>query len=346
MAGEDRQGLGKWQLPLVPGIPGGLPLLYEAEQGDWLHGVNTFPGPKRRPVEDIEAKRRLYLRLADATEISADGQVKLRPDWRDRAVQFSNLFAPPVEELDQETWRTPIQKFGEEALVMAWTLQLRDRLQSREYASLFSAIVAAVQVQFLSGRLRYEVRQIPGTQPAESEPQSLPVEDAKERAKALVRGLEKDAQRPGRARAMGLIKTGDPRRDCWQHAADTLARIIASKTRDANLSCMAAQPKRGVVRFSNSILFASPLSRIWFGLWEDLSGIRLGSCQRCGQMFTARKAGKNVKRYCGARCRIATNVQLHRKKLRDSEPKSNAKPRHQPRSQAAPGRRPASKAKP
>jgi hypothetical protein len=179
----------------MPPVPGSTPT--RPQPSDWT--APALPGraacyqfrrdggglAKRRPVKDIEAKRRLYLRLADATEISSDGQIKLRPDWRDRAVQFSNLFAPPVEELDQETWRAPIQKFGEEALVMAWTLQLRDRLQSREYASPFPALVAAVQVQFLSGRLRYEVRQILGTQPAESEPQSLPVEDAKERARAL-----------------------------------------------------------------------------------------------------------------------------------------------------------------
>jgi hypothetical protein len=327
-------GLRKWQFPFGPLseslAPEASTLYFEAE-GEWLVGRELTPQHGRPTVAEIEAERRLYLRLVDATEVTEEGQIILRPDWREQALRFANLYAPPRGRESVDETRAPICTFAEEALVMAWALRLKECLLDVErHESPHPAVVAAVQLsalQYLSlpGRLiDYEAR-LREAKSVPHEPESLPIETAEAIATNFL-GLERQAG--GNEESWG-----------WQYAASALAWVTFKKGRGATPFCAATHLSRRVVRFNSGFLFTTPLSRIWFGFWEDLGGVRHRCCPKCGGWFTTRR---ETKLYCSPECQNAAKVSRYR----TGEPAPAPWPKRQPRStKARPGSSKAVRAK-
>jgi hypothetical protein len=191
---------------------------------------------------------------------------------------------------------------------MAWALRLKECLLDVEhYKRPHPAVVAAVQLNAfqmmaLPGPpLDYERRLAHGDITA-YEPESLPIETAEAIATNFI-GLERMSGNDG-------VRWG------WDYAAGTLAGVTFKKTWGATPYCSATQLTRGAIRFNSGFLFVSPLSRVWFGFWEDLGGVRHRCCPKCGGWFTTRRS---TKRYCSPACQNAAKVERSRKSQSDSE---------------------------
>jgi len=124
--------------------------------GDWLVSDSSAP-PIFRSVADLEADRPLYLRLADAVERRSDGDVVLNRKWRQLALDFANSYFPPVASTYASPQdRIPVARFGHEALLISWTLRLRQGLAEawgargrRAGELLLKVLTAVVQIQAL-----------------------------------------------------------------------------------------------------------------------------------------------------------------------------------------------------
>ena len=115
-------------------------------EGNWLVTVREA-APRVRSAAAEEPKRRLHLRLASAVE-KRGGEVVLKEDWRQRALDFANNYFPPVADTSVTGGlRVSVARFGEEALLVWWTSQLGLELaRGAEQGSLDSTLRAAVQV--------------------------------------------------------------------------------------------------------------------------------------------------------------------------------------------------------
>ncbi len=123
--------------------------------GQCLRIADPREAPVARSAAELERERPLYLRLADAVETRRDGQVALKGNWHQLAVDFANTYFPPVTSTYASTRdRIPVARFGDEALLVSWALRLKRALAEGAGAQgerggkcLYEALMAVVQIQ-------------------------------------------------------------------------------------------------------------------------------------------------------------------------------------------------------
>jgi hypothetical protein len=197
--------------------------------------------------------------------------------------------------------RAPIQVFADEALLMTWALRVKDcLLDVKQYKRPRPAVMAAIQINALKSRTpadspdRERERQRGAA--LATEPASLPIEITEQLAHELFWLWKGDG--------VDEVYAG------WQYAATALSDVTFNRAQGATPFCAATQLKRGAIRFNSGFLFTSPLSRVWFGFWEELGGVRHRCCPKCGGWFTTRRI---TKRYCSLKCQNAAKVARCRK---------------------------------
>jgi hypothetical protein len=103
-----------------------------------------------RAWQAADRERPLYLRLADLTEMDGTGTAVLTADWRERALAFANLYAPPAGDRRLALARAvPLSLFASEALVLCWALRLQACLPAGRGRSRGEAAKAALQIRAL-----------------------------------------------------------------------------------------------------------------------------------------------------------------------------------------------------
>lgn len=133
-------------------------------KGDYLV-TDRAAAPCVRSASASDKRSRLHRRLADA--VTKQGtEVALKEDWQGLALEFANDYFPPVAETSvAANLRVPVARFGEESLLMWWTMQLGLELaRGAENGSLDAALRAAVQIWGLRmpGRGRAPTGWLPG----------------------------------------------------------------------------------------------------------------------------------------------------------------------------------------
>jgi len=302
---------------------GEIPLACRIE-GDRLYAdfdVARFQRGDRPRADDLEREQRLYLRLANLAVEQRDGSVTMRSGWQHEALEFATLYAPSVDYSFFRLFRregTPLAHFVVEALLLWWTLRLREHL-SEPRGSLRKALEAVVQIYRMfpvaenavvaafylpewqkllsSFDLQVPVKAVSREQwfPATSgEVCGLRPKEVKPLVDDLYRQYEHDEGR------------------LWQLAHNVFATVVNVRLTGVTLMCLPAG-ERPTAAPSVGFHFLTPLARIWYGLWEDLAGIRFRRCARarCGKFFPlARKS----KRFCEKRCQDAERQARYRQR--------------------------------
>jgi len=292
----------------------------------------------RDAVGKIEDGSPLYRRLTEAVDARPDGRVLLRQDWRRRAIDFANLYAPPVAcdcALGSKHGFS-VSHFGGEALLMWWALALQARIKAGDESD--ETLMAAVQIQALEPALggvemewEYALRfsawmpyQAPKTAhgvdrvagqgylplpaaslhcltPAEATRAVAMVYERHARLEAQLKEEFPQAARPALAVAPTLA------------GAYVLCSLLNIKLAGTAPYCEPTPQRTPGLR--SGFLFATPRSRIWFGLWEDLGGYSIRFCEHCHRPFIPNRKDK---RFCTTRCRTHDNVDRARNRQRNA----------------------------
>jgi len=263
-----------------------------------------------RKAAEIEQRGRLYRRMVEAVCELQNSDVALVPGWEQMALDFANLYAPPVGQSSISPLdRFPVARYGNEALLIWWTMVLSEAITNER---LFRAVEAAVQVRELLPALRdmdsspgvsrgveWCVSNLPGWLSPGAEPawcgvttRCLPRDEARRQVSAITAAPETD----DRGRRL--------------YASHVACGVLDLRLAGVRLS--AVPDYRGsTAEPTISVYFLSPLSRIWFGLWEDTFRIAFRPCANCDHLFFAtRRDG----RFCSTRCRNAFGSRKHRRR--------------------------------
>ncbi len=299
---------------------------------DWLDLLETRE--RYRSATALEKEKRLYLRLAELVEQRTDGTVALRSDWRRGAVKFANAYTPPVNytvTLDKK--HVPLAYFAREAFLIWWMLRLRAEMQARK-KNASEAVNAAIQVQALvpeaeSGRSVLfsdtDWRHILD-EPGPSEPQRR-LRVLRRRDRSLpplheIRPLSVDEVETASAELQS--GAGQHSVSQWHIASTTFATVMNVRLSGVALLCLPSTPH---FRFGTlakpvprrpgppaaAFQFLTPLSRIWYGLWEDIAGVSFRICPECGRLFPASRRDKI---FCSSKCQNTAKM----RKWRASDP--------------------------
>jgi hypothetical protein len=329
----------------------------------------------------LDAERRLYLRLTDLVVERPNGDMALRRNWHLLALQFANTYFPPVANtLVADRARIPVARLGEEALLLWWAVRLKSQLEHATPESLEGALRAAVQIRELFPDAATEdatgwciarwLAVFTSVYPGPLNPRLLPPEALSEHAPpevrnpkalkpeqwaSLVRLPEKTSRSATAAVSLGRREAGrrvarlreehaGSELALWRVASVTLATLMNLKLVGVFPTCQGPTSEGSTASASVGFRFVNPLARIWYGLWENMAGVRISTCERstCRRLFMARQDGQL---FCQPQCGDAERQR--RKRVRDNEKRQpNAKPRPEPRSQPTSRRRPAGSAKP
>lgn len=103
----------------------------------------------------------------------------------------------------------------------------------------------------------------------------------------------------------------DPK-ELWALGSNTLASVLNVKLHGAMLACLPMPGTRRPLLPAVAYHFLTPLARIWFRAWQDLTGFETRVCPRCGGHFQPKR---KASRFCG-QCRNAANTQASRERAR------------------------------
>lgn len=310
---------------LIRRFPGWNPALYKEDLG-WVGGDY----PVYRIQDDLEAGRPLYLRLAEATQLGPDRQVRLRRGWRARCAEFESLFSVPFDSSDNADRRLTLWQIGLEALQIGWALRFKECvLETEQCRGPRDAWIAALQLWRLHS-VAWDVErsvQQEGRRPAlpdterllkSPEPRSLPPQEAMDDFDGKAAYLER------RSEGLDLPENASPSEKrmiaewrLWCDAGEWFAEVVRSKLHGLDLVLTGTRRERGAIRFEGGYTFQSPEARIWFGFWADLCGVHCRTCAnpRCEARFVTARRDRV---YCGERCRNAARQANYRRKQRES----------------------------
>jgi len=314
---------------------GSIPLKCRME-GDRLYAdidVRRLQAGESDLSDDPDREGRLYLRLAGLVVKQRNGSVTPRRGWQAEALKFADFYAPPVDYPSHRLFSRegiPLARFAAEALLLWWTLHLREQM-TKGKGSLREALKAVVQIQEVfpavkgGGAISFDssawkrlvssfVLQ-PGeeTSPDRRAARFVPIKEVSREqwlpaTSGEVRGLRPEELNP---LVDGLFaEYGSDRRKLWRLCHNVFASVLNVRLTGVTLMCLPS-PAGAAAEPSVGFQFLTPLARIWYGLWEDLAGIRLRRCARCGRFFIPTRKDKV---YCGTRCQNAEKVARWREK--------------------------------
>ena len=293
-----------------------------------LYGPPDVP----RSVEEIETERRLYLHLADAVYRSRGGEVRLVRNWRRLALDFANLYAPPVACPLYPSYSgrgVSLSHFAREALLAWWVLELRRRVKEGDEGD--DTLIAAVQVQWLepaSGgldvgwHLGWRLSPPAGFAPPAPSANAAawdkfhgggyapPLPTAVRcltpaKAKQEVDNV-RAYQREREQAEEDYVKTQGPVPFGWSNKR--LPTYIGACVLSSLMNVKLAGVSPGYTPpLLPGFTFWTPRSRIWFGLWEDLGALTLRLCPQCGRLFIPPRRDK---RFCAEKCRKLYDTRL------------------------------------
>jgi hypothetical protein len=258
-----------------------------------------------RAWQAADRERPLYLRLADLTEMDGTGTAVLTADWRERALAFANLYAPPAGDRRLALARAvPLSLFASEALVLCWALRLQACLPAGRGRSRGEAAKAALQIRALvpgvpeSSVLVHPPDCAVGEAPAGSghSPASLPPGEVQRRLRELHARAGSD--------------------QLWVVAANVFASLINLRLAGVTPICLPGLSRSGLPQPGLGFTFPSPRTRIWYGVWQDAVGMRVLGCEWCGKPFVVTRASQ---RFCSKNCQSAAGVERHRRKRRERD---------------------------
>jgi hypothetical protein len=287
-----------------------------------LYGPHDSP----RSFQEIEGKRRLYFRLAEAVYRSHGGAVHLRQNWWQLALDFANLYAPPVACLLDPYYferGVSVSHFGQEALLAWWALELRHRIEDGDEGD--DTLIAAVQVWWLESALgRFHDGWHLGTS---GPSRGAPLHPPRSRTATLadMDRFHGGGYAPAAPTAVRCLFRREARREVdkvlafqarleegedesklpfgWtnKRLPTYIGACVLSSLMNVKLSgvCLGYRPP-----LVPGFTFLTPRARIWFGLWEDLGTLNPRLCPQCSRLFVPPRKDK---RFCRDRCRSLYN---------------------------------------
>jgi hypothetical protein len=295
-------------------------------------------GKVYRSALDLEREERLYQRLAHLVSEDRRGRVSLCSDWRERAVEFANLYAPPVDyrPLTGDP-AIPLACFAREAFLLWWMLRLLVHLKDTD-GSVVEALKAFVQIEALvpelgepdrGGPLWFEAK---SWQDAVTSAVSLKVGTPRRRRELHKRWRELPPLEAIRPLPSDEVKTrvkrlcegrSDDRALLWNRAGARFATVLNIRLAGVSVLCLprswasSHSASRSLAFYAPVVSFhsLSPRARIWFGLWEEIGGSAVRSCPECGTPFTAKRRNQV---FCTTACQNKANV----RRWRETHPKT------------------------
>ncbi len=290
-------------------------------------------GKVYRSALDLEREERLYQRLARLVSEDRRGRVSLRSDWRERAVEFANLYSPPVDyhPLTDDT-PVPLACFAREAFLIWWMLRLLAHLKDAS-GSVFEALKAFVQIEELVPELRDPGRDGPlwfetkSWQEVLADPVVLRPGDPRRQRELRKRWRQLPPLEAIRPLPSDEVKTrvkrlcegrSDDRDKLWNRAGWMFATVLNIRLAGVSVLCLPRSWASSHSASRNLAFYApvtsfhclTPRARIWFGLWEEIGGIAVRACPECGTPFTAKRRNQL---FCTTACQNKANVRRWRK---------------------------------
>jgi hypothetical protein len=283
--------------------------------GDRLVVEGRRASAGRNGWREADRKKTLYLRLADLSGMDRSNVAVLRSDWRDRALAFANLYAPPVPTRRLALARAiPLRWFAEEALIVRWSLHLWSSLHPGKRKSRTEAAKAAIQIRSLVPSLSEDTF-LTHCPRSRGDDRIGVVDEYGGASSSSARGQVAAASSSTDEveRRLKDLSSRHGQHALWSVTTNVFASLLNIRLEGVTPVCLPGATRSGLPRLGFGFRFPSPLARIWFGLWEDTVGIKTAECERCGRAFPVARVSQ---RFCSRNCQTAAGVERHRNRKR------------------------------
>jgi len=263
-----------------------------------------------------------------------------------KALEFANLYAPPVDYSSFHLFSqqgVSLSHFAAESLLLWWVLHLKAQLASPK-PSLREALTAVAQIYWFfpvakAGRVvtfyssewtkllsSFVVQVTEETAAGERQAPPIPTKPMSREGGFPPTSYEVCGLPPKELAPIvdGLLESHEHDKGrLWQLAHNAFATVVNVRLTGVTLMCLPAG-ERPTAAPSVGFQFLTPLARIWYGLWEDVAGLRIRHCARaqCGRFFIPNRKDK---RFCSPRCQNAEKVAGWRKAQAEKSRKASAR---------------------